>query len=228
MILGRCTAGGCSVLTIGARCVDHDMPVTRTFTRGRPFRPSERTPAPRRPGPSMAPRRADRPRCGRPQGSQPSPERSRQMRAVVFTGVGEPLVASEIACPEPRPGRVRLAVHACGVCRTDLHIVDGELAEAEAAARARAPDRRHDRRGRRGRDALRPGQRVGVPWLGWTCGRCRHCLAGRENLCDEALFTGYDLDGGFAEAAVADERYCFPIPARLPGHRRRHRCSARA
>ena len=96
-----------------------------------------------------------------------------------------------------------LRVRACGVCRTDLHVVDGELEAAEAPARARAPDRRRDRA---------TARRLGVPWLGWTCGECRFCTSGRENLCDRARFTGYDLDGGYAEWAVADERFCFPIP----------------
>jgi propanol-preferring alcohol dehydrogenase len=138
------------------------------------------------------------------------------MRAMFFTGVGRSLVEREVEPPEPGPGCVRLAVHACGVCRTDLHIVDGEL------AKPRLPlvlghqivgtvDAVGD-----GVTRFAPGRRVGVPWLGWTCGRCRHCLSGRENLCDEARFTGYDLDGGFAEATVADERYCFPIPEGYP------------
>jgi alcohol dehydrogenase, propanol-preferring len=134
------------------------------------------------------------------------------VRAIFFTGVGEPLVLRDVVAPEPGPGAVRLTIHACGVCRTDLHIVDGELARPRlplvlghqivGSVDAVAP----------GVTRFEPGQRVGVPWLGWTCGRCRQCRAGRENLCDEALFTGYDLDGGFAEATVADERYCFPIP----------------
>jgi alcohol dehydrogenase, propanol-preferring len=133
------------------------------------------------------------------------------MRAIVFNGVGQPLVQREVDLPEPGPGSVRLSVRACGVCRTDLHIVAGELRRPKlplvlghqivgTVDAAGAGVRRFE-----------PGQRVGVPWLGWTCGRCRPCLAGRENLCDEARFTGYDLDGGFADATVADERYCFPI-----------------
>jgi propanol-preferring alcohol dehydrogenase len=135
---------------------------------------------------------------------------------MVFTGAGQELAEREIARPEPGPGRVRLAVQACGVCRTDLHIVDGELSQPKLPLVLG-----HQIVGSVdavGEDVMRlaPGQRVGVPWLGWTCGRCAHCLAGRENLCDEARFTGYDLDGGFAEATVADERYCFPIPDGYP------------
>ena len=138
------------------------------------------------------------------------------MRAVFFTGSGEPLQARDIDQPVPGPGQVRLAVHACGVCRTDLHIVDGDL---------RAPKLPlvlgHQIVGtvvEQAADAGRfaPGQRVGVPWLGWACGECRYCRSGRENLCDRARFTGYTIDGGFAEQAVADERFCFPIPDSYP------------
>jgi propanol-preferring alcohol dehydrogenase len=107
-------------------------------------------------------------------------------------------------------------VRACGVCRTDLHIVDGELEEPKLPL---VPG--HQIVGSvveagSGLDRFSPGDRVGVPWLGWTCGECRYCRSGRENLCDRARFTGYDLDGGFAELAVADARYCFPIPAGYP------------
>jgi propanol-preferring alcohol dehydrogenase len=134
------------------------------------------------------------------------------MRAIVFAGLGEPLVELEVARPEPGPGRVRLAVHACGVCRTDLHIVDGDLREPKLPlVLGHQIVGTIDAVGE-GVTRFAVGQRVGVPWLGWTCGRCRECLGGRENLCDEALFTGYDLDGGFAEATLADERYCFPVP----------------
>jgi len=100
-------------------------------------------------------------------------------------------------------------VGACGVCRTDLHIVDGELAEPKLPLVLG-----HQVVGDvvRGGTRFEPGARVGIPWLGWTCGECRYCLSGRENLCDRARFTGYDVDGGYAELAVADERFCFPIP----------------
>jgi len=138
------------------------------------------------------------------------------MRAIFFTGVGQPLVELEVERPEPGPGCVRLAVHACGVCRTDLHIVDGELGAPKLPLVLG-----HQIVGRVGAlgssvSRFEVGERVGVPWLGWTCGRCRHCLGGHENLCDHARFTGYDLDGGFAEETVADERYCFPIPEGYP------------
>ena len=131
------------------------------------------------------------------------------MRAMVLERPGQPLRIADLPEPEPGPGEVALEVGACGVCRTDLHIVDGELAEPklplvlghQIVARVSA-----------GGEGFSPGQRVGVPWLGWTCGECRYCRSGRENLCDRARFTGYDIDGGYAERAVADERFCFALP----------------
>jgi alcohol dehydrogenase, propanol-preferring len=131
------------------------------------------------------------------------------MRAMVFDAPGQPLRAGEVPEPEAGPGQVALEVMACGVCRTDLHIVDGELSEPklplvlghQIVARVAG-----------GGERFAPGQRVGVPWLGWTDGDCRYCRSGRENLCDRALFTGYNLDGGYAEHLVADERFCFPLP----------------
>ncbi len=138
------------------------------------------------------------------------------MRAMVFSGMDTPLTEVDLPEPRPGPGQVQLQVRACGVCRTDLHIVDGELAEPKLSLVLG-----HQIVGtvsELGRDVDRfeVGQRVGVPWLGWTCGRCRYCRSERENLCDTARFTGYTIDGGFAEAAVADERYCFPIPDGYP------------
>jgi propanol-preferring alcohol dehydrogenase len=138
------------------------------------------------------------------------------MRAMVLERPGEPLCERERPAPEPGPGQLRLRVAACGVCRTDLHVVDGEL---PALGHPVVPG--HQIVGvveAVGPGVERPalGERVGVPWLGWTCGRCRFCRSGRENLCGEARFTGYHLDGGFAEHAVADARYCFPIPHRYP------------
>ena len=129
------------------------------------------------------------------------------MRAMVFDAVGQPLRAAEVEAPEPGPGQLLLAVRACGVCRTDLHLLDGEVAIAE-------PPRilGHQIVG----EVVGEGRRVGVPWLGWTCGECDYCRSGRENLCPRALFTGRDVDGGFADHAVADARYCFPIPAGYP------------
>jgi len=124
------------------------------------------------------------------------------VRAMVLHAAGEPLRLEELPVPEPEPGQVLLRVAACGVCRTDLHVVDGELAHPKLPL---VPG--HQIVGR-----TEDGRRLGVPWLGWTDGTCRYCAAGRENLCEAARFTGYDLDGGYAEWVVADERYCLPIP----------------
>jgi propanol-preferring alcohol dehydrogenase len=137
------------------------------------------------------------------------------MKAMVLGRPGELLREVERSAPSAGPGQVRLRVAACGVCRTDLHVVDGDLPDL---GRPVVPG--HQIVGTieavgPGVAGLAIGQRVGVPWLGWTCGACRFCLSGRENLCAEARFTGYHLDGGFAEQAVADARYCFPIP---PGY----------
>jgi alcohol dehydrogenase, propanol-preferring len=124
-----------------------------------------------------------------------------------------PLREVELPRPQLDPGQVRLRVLACGVCRTDLHIRDGELREPKLPLVLG-----HEIVGTviEGGRTFAPGARVGVPWLGWTCGVCRYCRAGNENLCDEARFTGYHLDGGYAEEAVADERFCFPIPEGYP------------
>jgi len=127
----------------------------------------------------------------------------------------EPLRLAELPDPEPGPGQVLLSVAACGVCRTDLHIVDGELSEPKLPLVLG-----HQIVGTvigfgEGAERFSPGERVGVPWLGWTDGTCRYCTSGRENLCDHARFTGYDIDGGYAELAVADERFCFPLPPGL-------------
>jgi len=131
------------------------------------------------------------------------------MRAMVLDAAGTPLRPADLPEPEPGPGQGVLRVGACGVCRTDLHIVEGELAEPKLPLVLG-----HQVVGDvvRGGTRFEPGARVGIPWLGWTCGECRYCLSGRENLCDRARFTGYDVDGGYAELAVADERFCFPIP----------------
>jgi alcohol dehydrogenase, propanol-preferring len=129
---------------------------------------------------------------------------------MVLDAPGTPLRAAEIAAPEPSPGQVRIRVQACGVCRTDLHIRDGELTEPKLPLVLG-----HQIVGTvvDGADRFAPGDRVGVPWLGWTDGECRYCVSGRENLCDNALFTGYTLDGGYADEVVADARYCFPLPS---------------
>ncbi len=138
------------------------------------------------------------------------------MKAMILDTPGMPLRLAEIPIPEPQENEILLKVHACGVCRTDLHVTDGELEKpalplipgheiigtvAEAGAHA---------------SRFRIGQRIGVPWLGKTCGHCRYCRSGRENLCDDAKFTGYTLNGGYAEYAVANENYCFPIPDAYP------------
>jgi alcohol dehydrogenase, propanol-preferring len=121
---------------------------------------------------------------------------------MVLQAVGEPLRLEEVPVPDPQPGQVRLRVAACGVCRTDLHVVDGELPHPKLPL---VPG--HQIVGR-----TEDGRRLGVPWLGWTDGTCRYCLSGRENLCESARFTGYDLDGGYAEWVVADQRYCLELP----------------
>lgn len=134
------------------------------------------------------------------------------MRAMQLPEPGRPLQLVVRDLGRPGPGQVLLRVLACGVCRTDLHIVDGELPRL---GRALIPG--HEIVGEvveagAGVERFRAGQRAGVPWLGWTCGSCRYCASGRENLCDRARFTGYDLDGGYAELAIADARYCFALP----------------
>lgn len=132
---------------------------------------------------------------------------------MVLDAPGRPLRAAELPDPEPGPGEVLLEVHACGICRTDLHIVDGELTEP---ALPLVPGHQIVATVRSGGERFAPGARVGVPWLGWTDGTCPYCLSGRENLCDNARFTGYQRHGGYAELTVADERFCFPIPEGYP------------
>ena len=122
------------------------------------------------------------------------------------------LSASATPPPEPGPGQVLVAVKTCGVCRTDLHVLDGELPHPKLPLVLGHEIVGTVERVGAGVDRFTGGQRVGVPWLGWTCGECRYCRAGRENLCDGARFTGYLIDGGYAEYTVADARFCFPIP----------------
>ena len=134
------------------------------------------------------------------------------MRVMIFEKPGKDLSLREMNLPEPGAEQVLLRVHACAVCRTDLHIIDGELSDPKiplipgheivgtVATMGAAVTR------------FKVGDRLGVPWLGWTCGECSFCREGQENLCDRAKFTGYTLDGGYAEYAVADQRFCFPIP----------------
>ena len=133
------------------------------------------------------------------------------MRAAILNAPGSPLRLADVPAPEPEAEQVLIRVRACGVCRTDLHVVDGELRDPklplipghQIVGEVVETGERVER--------FAPGDRVGVPWLGWTCGRCHYCLSGRENLCDYARFTGYQIDGGYAEYAVADHRFCFPI-----------------
>lgn len=134
------------------------------------------------------------------------------MRAMVLESPREPLRAVEVPVPRPNPGQLLIRVHVCGVCRTDLHIVDGELPNPKLPL---IPG--HEIVGRvaslgEGAQRFNVGDRVGVPWLGYTDGTCRYCRSGRENLCENALFTGFNLDGGYAEYTVAFEKYCFAIP----------------
>jgi alcohol dehydrogenase, propanol-preferring len=133
------------------------------------------------------------------------------MQAQLLTAVKMPLAAADLPAPRPGPRQVLIRVRACAVCRTDLHVVDGELPDPKLPL---VPG--HEIVGsilETGAevDRFAVGDRVGVPWLGWTCGECAYCRSGRENLCDRARFTGYQLDGGYAELTVADERYCFAL-----------------
>jgi alcohol dehydrogenase, propanol-preferring len=132
---------------------------------------------------------------------------------MVLDAPRSPLRAAEIDPPAPGPGEVLLEVAACGICRTDLHVVDGELERPKLPL---VPGHQIVGRVVEGGERFGAGARVGVPWLGWTCGECRFCRSGRENLCDRARFTGYDRDGGFAQLAVADERFCFSLPEGYP------------
>lgn len=138
------------------------------------------------------------------------------MRAMILEAPGKPLREADVPTPEPGPGQVLIRIRACGLCRTDLHIMDGELKEPKLPL---IPG--HQLVGTviaagAGAERFAQGTRIGVPWLGSTCHNCRYCLSGRENLCDQARFTGYQIDGGFAEYAVADQEFCFPIPEGYP------------
>jgi len=134
------------------------------------------------------------------------------MRAMLFEKIGQPLRQAELVVPKPAAGQVLIRVHACGVCRTDLHVVDGELTQPklplipghEIVGTIQAKGE--------GAERFEIGDRVGIPWLGWSCGECSYCLWGQENLCDKARFTGYTIDGGYADYTVADQRFCFRIP----------------
>jgi propanol-preferring alcohol dehydrogenase len=134
------------------------------------------------------------------------------MRAMILDVPGKPLRAAEVARPNPSTGQVLIRVRACAVCRTDLHVIDGELSHPKLPLILGHEVVGHVVAAGGGAVRFKVGDRVGIPWLGWTCGACRYCMSGRENLCERALFTGYTLDGGYAEYMVADERFCFLIP----------------
>src|SRR3954454_21108532 len=138
------------------------------------------------------------------------------MRAMVLDAPREPLVERELPDPEPGEGQILIEVSTCGVCRTYLHTVDGELTEPKLPLVPGHQIVGTVESAGEGAERFTQGDRVGVPWLGRTDGKCRYCRSGRENLCDSARFTGYDIDGGYAELAVADERYCFAIPDGYP------------
>ncbi len=133
------------------------------------------------------------------------------MRAMVLTEPRRPLELRELEDPRPQPGQLLLRVRACGVCRTDLHVAEGELPDPKLPL---VPGHEIVCTVEEGGTRFAKGARVGVPWLGFTCGQCEWCKSGRENLCDRARFTGYQIDGGYAELTVADERYCFELPER--------------
>jgi len=135
------------------------------------------------------------------------------MRVMLFEKPGQPLRHAELPVPLPGSGQVLLKVHACGVCHTDLHIIDGELGDSKLPLVLGHQIVGVVIRAGQGAKRFRIGERVGVPWLGATDGTCRYCGRGQENLCDHPTFTGYNVDGGFAEYTVADERFCFPLPA---------------
>ena len=134
------------------------------------------------------------------------------MRAMLFEKARQPLRLAEVPVPKPGTGQVLIRVRTCAVCRTDLHVIDGELNKPKLPL---IPGHEIigivEEKGS-GVDRFKIGDRVGIPWLGWTCGECSYCLSGQENLCDQAKFTGYTIDGGYAEYTAADQRFCFPIP----------------
>ena len=138
------------------------------------------------------------------------------MRAMILERPGKPLGAAEVPVPEPGAGQLLLRVRCCAVCRTDLHVVDGELPDPRLPLIPGHQIVGVVERVGECEDGFAVGDRVGVPWLGWTDGECRYCLSGRENLCENARFTGYQIDGGYAEYAVAEARFCFPIPDGYP------------
>jgi propanol-preferring alcohol dehydrogenase len=135
------------------------------------------------------------------------------MKAMILEKIGNPIRLLEVPIPDPLPGQALIRIHACAVCRTDLHVMNGELPNPKLPLILG-----HEIVGaiEKGSDRFQNGDRVGVPWLGHTCGKCVYCRSERENLCDHAQFTGYQIDGGYAEYCIADDRFCFPIPAGYP------------
>ena len=131
---------------------------------------------------------------------------------MVLDTPGTPLHEAEVDEPRPGKGQLLARVTACGVCRTDLHVVDGELPDPKLPLIPGHQVTSVVVEGGEGAERFAPGERVGIPWLGWTCGECRYCCSGRENLCERARFTGYQLDGGYAGLVLADQRYCIPLP----------------
>ncbi|TMB91905.1 MAG: alcohol dehydrogenase, partial [Chloroflexi bacterium] len=138
------------------------------------------------------------------------------MRAMLLEEVQRPLRLVDREAPQPGPGEVRIAVAACGLCRTDLHVADGELPEPKLPLVLGHQIVGTVEEAGPGVELPVPGDRVGVPWLAWTCGRCEYCTTGRENLCRRALFTGYTVDGGYAERALAHAEACLPLPDGYP------------
>ena len=134
------------------------------------------------------------------------------MRAMILDAFGRPLRHADVPTPKPGGGQLLIRVRACAVCRTDLHVIDGELTQPKLPLIPGHEIVGTVERLGEGVESFKIGDRVGVPWLGSTCGECAYCRSGRENLCDQARFTGYTLDGGYAEYTVADQRFCFPIP----------------
>jgi alcohol dehydrogenase, propanol-preferring len=138
------------------------------------------------------------------------------MRAMILRRQRQRLELGEFTNPVPSSGQLLIRVNACGVCRTDLHVVDGDLTEPNLPIIPGHQIVGNVADASLGSGRFRSGDRVGVPWLGWSCGQCDYCLSGKENLCDDARYTGYQINGGFAEMCVADERFCFSIPDEYP------------
>jgi len=138
------------------------------------------------------------------------------MRAMILEKQGEILKEQDVPVPEPKDGQLQIQIAACGICRTDLHVLDGDLKHPKLPLIMGHQIVGNVTKIGGNKSSFKVGDRVGVPWLGWSCGECKFCKSGRENLCDDAEYTGYQIDGGFAEYCTADERFCFPIPKDYP------------